>query len=182
MNPIMALLLYYLHVLIMAIFNTVFNSEKINLGSARFWRNLFLNSLSSQYSYTHVEFTSLIRGKKQKKDGVPLHQPSLIRQSAFYLLLLFKNVVISTASYIAFDYNSIESDGIKVMMVTNGFGGEFPFSRENLTIILCFVWFFQLLLSPALLLLYYAAHPSSVSIFAIKPKLQVFKFSKIFSP
>ena len=182
MNPTLALMFYYLHCLIMVAFNLVFNIEKLNSGSARFWRNLFLDSLSSQYSYTHFEFTSLIRGKKQKKDGVPLHQPSLIRQGAFYLLLLLESVVISIASCFAFDYNSIEFDGTKVMMVTNGFGEEFPFSRKNLTVILNIIWFLQLLVSPVLLLLYYAAHPSSVSISAIKPKLQVFKFSKIFSP
>ena len=194
MNPLLALLFYYLHFLFMVVFNLIFNNEKPNLGSATYWRNLLLNSLSSQYSYTHFEFTNLIRGnqrsQEEKKEGIELHQPSLIRQSVFYLIVVFESMIISAASHIAFHHNSIDSDGSEVMMVTNGFGEEFPFSLNNLSglfhfflniffslnnlsVVLGIIWFFQLLISPLLLLLYYAAHPSSVSLSAIKPKLQV---------
>ena len=178
MEPLLALLFYYLHVLLMVAFNIIFNNEKLNSGSATYWRNLLLNWLASQYSYTHFEFTSLIGGNQKRpvwtKEGIQLHQPSLIRQSVFYQIVILESVMISIASHFAFSYNSsINSDGSEVMMVTNGFGGEFPFSRKNLSAVLGIIWLLQLLVSPVITLLYYAAHPASVSLSAINPKLQV---------
>ena len=86
MDPLLALLFYYIHVLLMVAFNIIFNNEKLNSGSATYWRNLLLNSLVSQYSYTHFEFTSLIRGNQRgqpgpKKEFSSTNLPSSVRVS-----------------------------------------------------------------------------------------------------
>ena len=171
MDPLLALVVYYLHVAIMLNFNIIFNSKPPTI-SLVYISGLLLNSLSSQYTYTYFPYGRrfLYHSDEEETYQTKSHQTSRIRQGVFYVIYVLETLFLTICSLLNFDANK---NGDNVMMITDGLGGEFPFSHHNLVIILGIIWILQLLVSPILLVAYYATHPSSVSLTSWTPKLQV---------
>jgi len=150
------------------VFNTIFNSDRRKCNTMSYWVDLLLNSLSSTYSYNHHSYKNLLRkvgwlSKDLWKEKH--HEPSVIRQTVFYLIITTENLALT--AYAAF----YAEDEIKIY---DGFQNiDMPYS--HLCYIIIAIWvlsFIQLIL----LIIYYATHPSSVSIKDYKPKLKVYIF------
>jgi len=184
LDPVLALKLYYGHVLIMFVFNILFNRTKpspSNVTSTYFFGLLF-NSLSSMFSYNHFEYELLLDEDNADKKVELQHQPSLIRQVFFYAVFIIENVVLNVCTVIFFNskngtdvinWNDLSSTDVKSVDITDGFGGKFPLSRRHLHWSFGLIWGLQVI-AFVLRFFYYAGHPSSVSVSEIKSKTKVF--------
>ena len=161
MNPMWAFGLYYIHVCIMIIFNSIFNSEHCITGIYIF--DILLNSLSSTYAYTYYKYRGLLGKVKEKKkkrydDEVERfkgHQATLVRQGMFYAIIVLENLFLTGVAILRFpsiDKHVLDDGYTKVC-----------FNFQDLVKVVVAIWvlhFVQLVL----LVLYYANHPSSVSV------------------
>ena len=157
MNPLMALGLYYGHVGIMIVFNLIFNSEECISGIYIF--DLLLNSLSSTYAYTYYKYRRFL-GKENDEveagdERFKSHQPTLVRQGLFYTIVVLENLSLTGVALLHFPRSGEQ-------VLDDGYT-RFCFSFKDLCNVVIAIWVLHFL-QLALLVLYYANHPSSVSI------------------
>ena len=101
-NTLLATSIYYGHVVIMLIFNVLFNTSK-SFNESYFF-GLLLNSLSSffnlnVYNYDDILFYNYGNSSaKHNKKNTQYHQPSFLHQAAFYTIFLGENMILTALS------------------------------------------------------------------------------------
>jgi hypothetical protein len=175
MDPLIALALYYTHVCIMVIFNIIFNTKKINDIDMNYALDILFNSLSCQFTYAHCNFRNILDMiKVNDKPRDESHQPSAIRQTLYYLLIITENAALCIGAVLSF--HNKKQDG--VLKMNDGYGGEFPFTAANLTWTIVSIGVLQLVVFPISLFIFYATHPSKVSLTSFRPKCQIYILGK----
>ena len=154
LDIIKAVCLYNGHAFIMLIFNIIFNRKPPTF-SIKYILSIFLNSLTSFYSYNHYNFFSV----KRK------HKPTLLRQGIYYLIIITENIALT--AYFALYSNSYK--------IEDGIGNAHTLTKITITNMVVFITILQLA-SIVVCALYYANHPASVSLSRIKDKMQIFIF------
>ena len=144
-----------MHVGTMMIFNIIFNPKKPTL-SKNYIISLVLNSLSCSFNYNYYKYDQLLAGKKVKA-----HQPSLLRQTLFTVILLTENLVLTTLT--------LQSPHGKIRDLS-GESHDLPTGY-----IMVFIWGLQLVVF-VLSAMYYGTHPASVPMKPSKEKavLEIF--------
>ena len=131
-----------MHVGTMMIFNIIFNPKKPT-PSKNYVISLVLNSLSCAFNYNYNNYDQLLAGKKVKA-----HQPSLLRQTLFTVIILAENIVLTTLT--------LQSPHHKIMDRLVGESHDLPTGY-----IMAFIWGLQLVVL-ILTAMYYGTHPASV--------------------
>ena len=142
--------IYYGHAMIMLFFNIIFNKNCPTF-SIDYIFCIFLNSLTSFYSFSHFDFFGI-----NKK-----HKPTFLSQGIYYMIIMTENIGMTV--YFAFisSFNKYQDE----------FGKEYELlSKNNL------VFAILLLQTAAVIvrLIYYANHPSSVSLTSMNDKMQIY--------
>ena len=151
----MALGLYYVHILFMLIFNFLFNNETPS-SNAKYLFRLLLNSLSSTYCYNYYNHACIWDTEKTQKHEIQKHQPSLIRQGLFYLIIFTENIVLT----ILISENNTSNDQIEDLEI-------------GWLYLAGWAWGFQMV-SWLMMIFYYIFHPAAVPLLTLAPKIKVF--------
>jgi hypothetical protein len=159
-NTVLVVGLYYGHVLLLFLFNIIFNTSapKCNV---KYFLGLLLNSLSSSFSYNYYNYDDILNRSSEKKKTIKQHEPSFLRQSLFTILILCENLVLTV-------WTVVGSHG----KMTDRFGTSHELSTGNLASIMGCVWGLQFFVF-GMMVAYYGTHPASVSLTDIKSKLKI---------
>ena len=143
--------IYYGHAIIMIVFNIIFNRNCPTF-SIDYIFSIFLNSLTSFYSFSSFDFFGI------KK----MHKPTFLSQGIYYLIIMTENIVMT--AYFAF------FTSFKKFEDTYGEVYEFSPSKDRL------VFSIIILQTTAVIIhiIYYANHPSNVSLTSLKDKMQIY--------
>ena len=144
--------LYSGHALIMIFFNIIFNSSFPTF-SMKYILSIFLNSMTSFYSFSHFDFFYV-----RKK-----HKPTFMLQGFFTLIMLTENIFLTA-------YFALYSDSY---YIENTYGVKQYVSREIVLRIVIAIIIFQIA-SSIVCFMYYANHPASVSVSRLKDKMQIY--------
>jgi len=139
---------------ILIFFNSIFNREKY-IYKPECLLGILLNSFGSILSYNYYDFRSIFHAKKEKKY---LHETSLVRQIIF--LCLFTLLFISLTLWAVVLISTQTSDE---MTIRDQYGTPVSVPLSTVQWMLVVGWishFIAVLLS----VVYYASHPSAVSL------------------
>ena len=166
-NTLVATSIYYGHVVIMLIYNVVFNTAKPSFNKT-YLIGLLLNSLSSFFNLNLYNYNDMLHYESNihSKKETQFHQPTFLRQAAYYTIFLGENMLLTALSL-----TTDESE----WKLKDGYGTPTELTSGNVLAIFGFAWLLQLV-SFVFQTGYYGSHPSSVSLTEMRDKMKVHLF------